>query len=422
MFSVPLAREIPMVAGAEDAAALHSPVGLPMDGRGRTPLHSVFMPIIRRRTFLKSAATPAVGLVLTAGLRGQAQQAERVSLAGDGLSLSPLEYARLLTRIAGSDGFHRDTYLHGGPVEELERRFAAALGKESALFLPTGTLANHLAVRVLAGERRRVLVQAESHFYRDEGDCGQLLSGLNLVPLGPGRATLRLDEVTQAVAQAAGPPYPAPVGVIAIESPVRRTKGQAFDFDEMKRVCAYARTQQIGTHLDGARMFLASAYTGVSPAQYAAEFDTVYVSLYKYFNAPFGAILAGSRQVVDRVTTLRHQFGSLVYQGWETAAVALHYLEGFAERYAAAVRQGETLLRLLEADTRFRVERVKGGSNVFGFALASGGTLDALRERLAQAGIVLGGAKGATEGTLQINETISRRPPEEIARAFGVRP
>jgi threonine aldolase len=379
------------------------------------------MSVIKRRTFLKSTAAPAVGLALSASLRGQAPMSERVSLAGDGLSLSPLEYARLLTTIAGPNGFLRDTYLHGGPVEALEQRLAAALGKESAVFLPTGTLANHLAVRVLAGERRRVLVQEESHFYRDEGDCGQLLSGLNLVPLGPGRSTLGLEEVTKAVLQAAGPPYPAPVGVIAIESPVRRTRGQVVDFDEMKKITAYAREQQIGTHLDGARMFLASAYTGVSPAKYSALFDTVYVSLYKYFNAPFGAILAGPRTLIERVGTLRHQFGSLIYQGWEAAAVALHYLDGFAERYGAAVRQGQRLLQLLEADTRFRVERVKGGSNVFGFALASGDTLDALRERLAGAGIVLGGPKGATQGTIQINETITRRPAEEIARAFGVR-
>jgi threonine aldolase len=384
------------------------------------------MSIIRRRAFLKSAAIPSLGFALTARLQGQLAQsvlpqAARVSLAGDGLSLSPPEYAQLLTVITGVEGFKRDTYLRGGPVESLERWFAAALGKESALFLPTGTLANHLAVRVLAGERRRVLVQEESHFYRDEGDCGQLLSGLNLVPLGPGRATIRLEEVTQAVNQAAGPPYPAPVGAISIESPVRRVKGQVFDFDEMKKVCAYARQQQIGTHLDGARMFLASAYTGVTPAQYSALFDTVYVSLYKYFNAPFGAVLAGPRPLIERVATLRHQFGSLVYQGWETAAVALHYVEGFTERYAVAVRRGEALVRLLESDTRFRVERLKGGSNVFGFALASGAALDELRDRLSQAGIVLGGAKGATESTIQINETILRRSPEEIARAFGVR-
>ncbi|RPJ72458.1 MAG: amino acid lyase [Acidobacteria bacterium] len=377
---------------------------------------------MRRRTFLKSVTAPAVGLALTTRLQGQAAQAEqarRVLLTGDGLGLGPLEYCRLLERTAGSEGFRRDSYLHGGPVEALEQRFAAILGKEAALFLPTGTLANHLAVRVLAGERRKVLVQADSHFYRDEGDCGQLLSGLNLVPLGAGRATLGLEEVTQAVAQAAGPPYPAPVGALSIESPVRRLKGQVFDFAEMKKVCAYARQQQIGLHLDGARMFLASAYTGVSPAEYSAPFDAVYVSLYKYFNAPFGAILAGPATLMERVSTLRHQFGSLIYQGWETAAVALHYLEGFGDRYAAAARHGESFLRLLEADRRFRVERVEDGSNVFGFALSSGGTLDAMRDRLAESGIFLGAAKGSTETTIQINETITRRPPDEIARAFG---
>ena len=384
------------------------------------------MSTLRRRAFLKSAAVPSLALVFAPRLQGQAApgtlpQSDRVVLSGDGLSLTPSEYARLLVSIAGADEFRRDTYLHGGPVEALEQRFAALLGKEAALFLPTGTLANHLAVRLLAGEKRKVLVQQESHLYRDEGDCAQLLSGLNLVALGPGRATLTLDEVTQAVTQAAGPPYPAPVGAIAIESPVRRAKGQVFDFEEMKKVCAYARQQQIPTHLDGARMFLASAYTGVTPAQYSALFDTVYVSLYKYFNAPFGAMLAGTRTLIDRAATLRHQFGSLVYQGWETAAVALHYVDKFPERYADAVRRGEALLRLLESDSRFRIERVKGGSNVFGFALASGGALDDLRDRLAQAGIVLGGTKGATEATIQVNETIARRPAEEIARAFGVR-
>jgi threonine aldolase len=387
---------------------------------------------MQRRTFLKSAAAPAAALALSPlsvrndrlllhalGTRVQQPAADRVVLSGDGLALSPLEYARLLTRIAGSDGFQRDTYLHGGPVEELEKRFTALLGKETALFMPTGTLANQLAVRVLAGERRRVLVQEESHLYRDEGDCAQLLSGLNLVPLAAGRTTISADEVEKAVEQAAGPPYPAPVGAISIESPVRRTQGGVFDFAEMKKICAYARQKEIGTHLDGARLFLAAAYSGIPVAEYAALFDTVYVSLYKYFNAPFGAILAGPRPLLDRVATLRHQFGSLIYQGWESAAVALHYLDGFTDRYQAAVRNGETLLRLLEGDGRLRIQRIKGGSNVFGIRLASGGTLDALRDGLARAGIVLPGAKGTTSTTLQVNETLNRRPPDEIARAFA---
>jgi threonine aldolase len=372
---------------------------------------------IHRRTFL--AMPLAVATLETAGAASEPPQSTTIVLTGDGLGLSPVEYARLLTTIAGEGSFRRDTYLAGGPVEELEKRVAALLGKERAIFLPTGTLANHMAVRLLAGERRKVLVQEESHLYRDEGDCAPLLSGLNLVPLAPGRTTFTAAEVAQAVEQAAGPPYPAPVGAISIESPVRRTMGQVFDFDEMKKICAYAKSKQIGTHLDGARMFLASAYTGIPPAQYAALFDSVYVSMYKYFNAPFGAILTGPASLIEKAGPLRHQFGSMIYQGWETASVALHFLDGFSDRYQAAVRNGERLFQLLEAGGKIRIERVPSGSNIARLRLASGGTLDSLRERLAKAGIVMGGARNGADVPIMINETINRRSPEEIAQAFA---
>jgi len=370
---------------------------------------------MHRRSFLQLAA--AASAIEPLQVAAQPSPAP-VVFAGDGLSLSPAEYASLLTGIAAKQSFRRDQYLKSGPVEELEHAVAALLGKERALFLPTGTLANHLAVRVLAGESRKALVQAESHFYRDEGDCAQLLSGLNLVPLGPGRTTLTAEEVVQAADQAAGPPYPTPIGAISIESPVRRTDGQVFDFEEMKKICAFARSRRIGTHLDGARMFLASAYTGIAPAQYAALFDTVYVSMYKYFNAPFGAVLSGPASLIARIEPLRHQFGSLIYQGWESAAVALHHFDGFAERYQTAVRNGEKLFELLQASGKFRIERVPSGSNIAKLRLASGGSLDQLRERLAEASIRIGGVKGATGANLQINETINCRTPEEIAAAF----
>jgi threonine aldolase len=374
---------------------------------------------LRRRSFLGFAAAAPLSLTAIDPPPAAAQSSHApVVFTGDGLSLTPAEYASLLTTVAAKEAFRRDTYLAGGPVAELEHAVATLLGKERALFLPTGTLANHMAVRVLAGETRKTLVQAESHLYRDEGDCAQLLSGLNLVPLGRGRATLTAAEVAAAVDEAAGPPFPAPVGAISIESPVRRVDGQVFDFEEMKKVCAYAREKHIGMHLDGARMFLASAYTGVSPAQYAALFDTVYVSMYKYFNAPFGAVLSGPAALIAKVEPLRHQFGSLIYQGWETAAVALHFFDGFSERYQAAVRNGEKLFQLLGASGKFRIDRVPSGSNIAKLKLASGTTLDSLRDRLAQAGIRIGAPNGATQANVQINETINRRPAEEIARAF----
>ena len=375
------------------------------------------MSSIQRRSFLKLAA-------MVFSLRSIERRPDtesslpQVNFTDDSLNLSPIECANLLKVVVSTQDIRNDIYLKGGPVAELEYTMATLLGKERALFLPTGTLANHLAVRVLAGENRKVLVQAESHLYRDEGDGTQLLSGLNLVPLGPGRATITLDEVAGAVDQALGPPYPAPVGAISIESPVRRADGEAFNFAEMKKICAYARSMRIGTHMDGARLFLASAYTGISPDQYAALFDTVFVSLYKYFNATFGAIIAGPSGLIAKIEILRHQFGSLIFQGWQSAAVALHYVNGFGERYLVAVNNAERLFQLLQSNGKFRVDRVPSGTNVTKLSLASGATLDQLRARLRESNIHIIGIEGATKIPLYINETMKRRDPEELARVF----
>jgi threonine aldolase len=371
------------------------------------------MPTSNRRAFLKVAASTAA---LQRAALAQAAPAEssdrRVLLTGDGVHLSPPDYARLLATLT-ADGAKTDSYLKGGAVEELEGRFAKLLGKERALFFPTGTLANHMAVRLLAGERRHVLVQEESHLYRDEGDCAQALSGLNLVAMAPGRATIKASEIVAAVETAGSPPYPVPVGAISIESPVRRTQGQAFDFEEMKKISAFARERKIGLHLDGARMYLASAYTGISPAAYSALFDTVYVSLYKYFNAPFGAILTGPAPLIEAAAVLRHQFGGGVLHAWESAAVALHYLDGFEERYQKAVRSGEELFRRLE-QKKIRVHRIEGGTNIVQLEFPS--TPDPrFQERLAARGIMIGRPPAQGPTNIQVNETILRRSPEEIA-------
>src|SRR5215813_3711082 len=144
---------------------------------------------MQRRSFL---ATPLAAFQLATA----SEPEKRVYALGDGLRLTPLEYAQLLTRL--TPDLKPDSYSQGGIVEQVESRMAALLGKETAVWLPTGTLANHLAVRLLAGNKRRVLVQADSHLYRDCGDCAQTLSGLNLVPLAPGKAIFTLQDVERA--------------------------------------------------------------------------------------------------------------------------------------------------------------------------------------------------------------------------------
>src|SRR3989442_4293963 len=169
-----------------------------------------------------------------------------VQFRSDGLGLSPAAYSRLLAHIAETRGIAEDDYSRDGVVAELEARIAVLLGKEAAVFLPTGTLANHLALRLLARQCRRILVQRESHLYNDEGDCAQQLSGLTLVPLAADRAGFMLAEAAAEIAGPAEARVAVPVGAISIETPVHRMAAQAFDFSEMRRICAFARERGIG--------------------------------------------------------------------------------------------------------------------------------------------------------------------------------
>src|SRR6267143_1144758 len=279
-----------------------------------------------------------------------------VQFRSDGLGLSPAAYARLLAEIAETRGIAEDDYSRGGVVAELETRIAALLGKEAAVFMPSGTLANHLALRLLARSGRRVLVQHESHLYNDEGDSAQQLSGLNLLPLAPGRASFTLDEAVAAIAGPSEARVAVPVGAISIETPVRRMAGQAFGFAEMRRIAGLAREHGIGLHLDGARLLIEAVYTGIAPADYAAPFDTVYVSLYKYLNAAAGAVLAGPRALLDGLYHQRRMFGGGLPHAWPYAAVALHCLDGFAERFAEAAAASERLFEALRGHPRVAVE------------------------------------------------------------------
>lgn len=372
---------------------------------------------MNRRAFLFSAPLASAAAQAAEPSVPRVVPIKPVIFMGDGVRLAPAEYGGVLASLTEAD---RDNYCQGGAVEALENRMAALLGKESAMFFPTGTMANHLALRALAGDRRRVLVQRESHMYNDEGDGAGMLSGLNLVPLASGRATYTLEEVENEIRHfETNHGYRVvPVGALAIESPVRRRMGQVFDFKEMKKITEFARRNQIGTHLDGARLLLAPAYTGIAPAQYAALFDTVYVSLYKYLGAGSGAILAGPRSLLATIAPVRHQMGGLVYGAWMSAAVALRSLDGFEERFKRVAAASEEFLRMIAADGRVRVERIPAGTNIAKAHLETG-DLDAIGKRLFGSRILVRQVeKGSRTLLLQFNESILQRPVNQLAGDF----
>lgn len=310
-----------------------------------------------------------------------------------------------------------DFYLRGGAVEELEQRFAKLLGKEDAAFMPTGTLANQVALRLLCGEKRRALVQQESHVYCDESDAVTTLSAINLVPLAPGRAAPTQAEVEAAITVSEKAAYPLPIGAISLESPVRRADGAMVPIETVQAIAERARAKGIGLHLDGARLLLNSGADGFSAAKYAAPFDTVYVSLYKYLGAPFGAILAGTKAIMAKARDTRHIFGGGIFHAWQPALLALDSLDDFEQRFAKVRAAGDRVLAGLATLDGYTVQRVEQGTNIH-FLQVAEGRQPGLADRLRKADVVIGELR---EGRvpLTFNETLLRKSPDAIVKAFA---
>ena len=377
---------------------------------------------LERRNFLKLAAAsaliPATGFPAFAFKNKLADKKTVADFTGDGLNLSTKEYGQLLAKLTEKDTLVEDYYSLNGSVEELEIKFAKLLGKEAAVFMPTGTLANHLAIRSLAGNSKRVIVQQESHVYNDTGDSTQILSSLNLIPLAPDKATFTAEEVDAVVKKTGSGRVASKVGVISIESPVRRKQGEFFDYEQMKQIATYAKKNDIKLHLDGARIFLASPYTGVNVAEYASLFDTVYVSLYKYFNAASGALLAGPKNIIAPMYHTRRMFGSGLHQAWPFAAVANYYVDGFAERFAKAVAISEELIQRLKNNSRFEIHRINSGTNIFRLTV-KGMEAKLYAENLKSNGVIAraGGPTG-NDLILQVNESLLRSTAAELESIF----
>jgi threonine aldolase len=367
-------------------------------------------------TGLVNGVAPLPGQTKDASVERGAQASKAVYLTGDGLVLTDLEKIQELSRLTGKYEKAGDVYLAGGVVTELERKVAEMLGKEDAAFLATGTLANNLAVRVLCGDHRHALVQRESHLYLDEADSASLLSGINLVPLAAGRAAPSYEEVAAAIDSAEHGPYPLAVGAISIESPVRRANGASVPYALVEKISTLARSKGIGMHLDGARVLLLSGTEGFDLARYSALFDTVYVSMYKYLGAPFGAVLAGNKTTIAKVKELRHAYGGLIYRGWQSALPALDALPGFQQRFTVARAAGERLFEGLQGAGGFEIKRVPDGSNITVVEVSTARAAN-LQARLAKADIHVRPVVDR-KMLIWVNETIVRQSTAELMKAF----
>jgi threonine aldolase len=384
---------------------------------------------MNRRKFLRNSGLGSLPLV-TGGLAGLAFRQEdpgtgapdvlSINFIQDGLMFTPAEYIGKLEEINKVRPMKPDFYGSRGTVDDLLKKFTDLTGKEAAFYMPSGTLANQLAIQVLSGDNSKVFVQETSHVFRDEADAAQSLYNKRLVPLARGKHSFTLEDLQHEISYNAKEEYfKTGIGAISIEIPVRRCDAQVFPIGEIKRISAWCREKGYKLHLDGARLHIAAAWSDVSVHEYASYFDTVYMCLYKYLGASSGAILCGPKNIIDPMEHLVKVHGGAMYQNWANASMALHQLEGIEERFRATREKAERLFRTLNQVSGIQITPVPEGSNVFYLRLDKGYDLKIFAKVLAeQQAVRIGRPEDDGATRLRVNESLLLREEDSISSAF----
>lgn len=266
-----------------------------------------------------------------------------------------------------------DVYGDDPTVKALEARTAELLGKEDAVFVPTGSMSNQIAVRTHTEPGDLVLLDGSAHIVLNEGGGAAALGGVTMRPLPGVRGVFRPDDVHAALS----PPHPfnpttlkSPPRLLCLENTHNAGGGTVWPVDELRAVCKAGRGAGLTLHLDGARLWHATAASGVSEADYAEPFDTVNVCFSKGLGAPVGSALAGSRDSIRRARRFKQQFGGGMRQAGILAAGALYALEHHRRDLAADVDRATRLAEGLAAMDRVSLDRATVQSNIVRFLVA----------------------------------------------------
>ncbi|HZT86947.1 MAG TPA: GntG family PLP-dependent aldolase [Stellaceae bacterium] len=241
-----------------------------------------------------------------------------------------------------------DQYGEDPSVNRLQERVAELLGKEAALFVPSGTMANQIGVKLLTRPGDDVIVGDEAHVVWHESGAAAANSGVQFTVVGKG-GLFTADEFRAACKPRGHIVFP-PTGLVAVENTHNRGGGVVFPQADAAAVCAAARELGVATYLDGARLFNAAASSGASLAALAAPFDVVSVALSKGLGCPVGSLVAGRAEDIGRAVRIRRMFGGAMRQAGILAAAGLyaldHNLGRLAEDHANARAIAERLAGL----------------------------------------------------------------------------
>lgn len=243
----------------------------------------------------------------------------------------------------GDDVFGEDP-----TVNRLQERAAELLGKEASLFVPSGIMANQLAVRLLTQPGDEVIIEAQAHIFHYEAGAGGALSGIQFYGLPGARGILEADQVADAIRT--DEIYLPPTRLVCLENTHNRGGGTVYPLEKIKAIAKIARRRGVAMHLDGARIFNASIASGISAAKYAESFDTVSFCLSKGLGAPVGSLICTTTDRIPLLRRLRRMFGGGMRQAGILAAAGLyglkHNIKRLAEDHAHAKKLAMALADL----------------------------------------------------------------------------
>jgi len=265
----------------------------------------------------------------------------------------------------GDDQFGEDP-----TVNALQERVAALLGKDAALWVPSGTMANQVALRVLTRPGDTVLVSRQSHAVWSEMGGGGANAGVQFTEIGSG-GVFTADDLLAARVPPGHVITPATT-LVEIENTHNRSGGVVFPQDEARRVCAAARQHGMASYLDGARLWNAEVASGVAAATLAAPFDLVSVAFSKGLGAPGGSMLAGSRDLIAQAVRHRRIFGGAMRQVGVFAAAAAHALDHHGDQLRIDHANAALLARRLAASPRIALDLTTVQTNIVIFGVADG--------------------------------------------------
>lgn len=281
-----------------------------------------------------------------------------------------------------------DVYLEDPTVNRLQEMAAEMLGKEAALFVPSGTMGNQIAIRLHTQPGQEVITEERSHIFNAEMAAMAAISGTLARPVRGEDGILDWPEIEAAI-RPRSVYYLAKTGLVTLENTHNFAGGALMPLERMEDICERAHAEGLPVHLDGARIFNAAAAMKRDVAELARPFDSVMFCLSKGLCAPVGSLIAGSRDFIDRAIAARKMFGGGMRQAGVLAAAGIVALEKMTARLEEDHANAQLLARGIAEIPGLKIDPEKAQSNIVIFDITETGISTAeMPERLKERGVL----------------------------------